>query len=75
MCLLFLIGRCNYIILSYPTPYPSTAPQLTKGYWRAWETVQPDKTFIVAPVTGHYPKKNNVEVCSLMEVIERLDIY
>ena len=53
----------------------STAPQLTKGFWRALETVQPDKTFIVAPVTGHYAIKNDVEVCGLMEVINRLDIY
>jgi hypothetical protein len=52
----------------------SMAPQLTKGFWRALETVQPDKTFIVAPINGHYPIKHDIEVFGLVEVLDRLKI-
>jgi uncharacterized protein len=52
----------------------STAPQLTKGFWRALEIVKPDKTFIVAPINEHYPVKHDIEVCGLVEVLERLMI-
>ena len=52
----------------------STAPQLTKGFWRALESVQPDKTYIVAPINGHYPIKHDIEVFGLVEVLDRLKI-
>ena len=52
----------------------STAPQLTKGFWRALETVRPDKTYIVAPINGHYPIKHDIEVFGLVEVLDRLKI-
>lgn len=49
----------------------SSAPQVTKGFWRAIETVQPEKTFIVAPVSMSYPFKQDVEVCSLSDFLEK----
>ena len=50
----------------------SSAPQVGKSSWKAIETVMPDKTYIVAPVSSGYPFKDNVEVCSLSAVIGKL---
>ena len=47
----------------------SAAPQVTKGFWNAIEFVKPQKTFVVAPISGSYPIKENVFVCGLNEVI------
>lgn len=49
----------------------SSAPQVTKGFWRAIETVQPEKTYIVAPVSISYPFNQDVEVCSLSDFLEK----
>lgn len=43
----------------------SSAPQVTKGFWRALEIVKPDKTYIVAPVSSPYPFEKDVEICNL----------
>ena len=51
----------------------STAPQLSKGFWKALEIIQPDKTFVVAPVHSRYPLKEGVEVCGIGEVIPWLN--
>lgn len=48
----------------------STAPGLGKSFYRAMEVVKPDKAFIVAPIKGHYPYKENIEVCGLPEVLD-----
>lgn len=50
----------------------SSAPQVGKNFWKAIETVMPDKTYIVAPVSSGYPFKDNLDVCSLSAVIGRL---
>lgn len=49
----------------------SSAPQVTKGFWRAIETVQPEKTYIVAPVSISYPFNQDVEVCRLSDFLEK----
>lgn len=49
----------------------SSAPQVTKGFWRAIETVQPEKTYIVAPVSASYPFGEDVEVCSLSDFLKK----
>lgn len=43
----------------------STAPKLTKGFWKALEVVKPKQTYVIAPVTGAYFIKESVMVCSL----------
>lgn len=48
----------------------STSPQVSKGFWKALEVVQPQQTFIIAPINGHYPIKENVMVCGLNEAIQ-----
>jgi len=48
----------------------SVAPQLTKGFWSAIEFVKPQKTFVVCPISGSYPIKENVFVCGLNDVFE-----
>lgn len=50
----------------------SSAPQVTKGFWRAIETTKPDKTYIIAPVATSYIYKKDVEVCGLSEFIKKL---
>ena len=52
----------------------SSAPQVTKGFWRAIETTKPDKTYIVSPVSASYPFKNDVEVCGLSDFLKKVDI-
>jgi predicted AAA+ superfamily ATPase len=47
----------------------SVAPQLTKGFWNALEIVEPQKSFIVSPVAGHYPVGENVFVSGLKEIV------
>jgi predicted AAA+ superfamily ATPase len=47
----------------------SAAPQLTTGNWSAIEDLQPDKTFIVAPVSSTYPIKENVIVTHLQNFL------
>ena len=47
----------------------SASPQVSKGFYQAIEVVQPQQTFIVAPINGHYPVKENVMVCGLNEAI------
>ncbi len=52
----------------------SSAPQVTKGFWSAIETIQPDKTYIVAPVPAAYPFKNDVEVCGLSDFLKKVEL-
>lgn len=47
----------------------SAAPKVTKGFWRAIEDVKPQKTFIIAPITGQYAIAEQVMVCSLEEFL------
>jgi predicted AAA+ superfamily ATPase len=47
----------------------SAAPQLTKGNWNAIEDLQPDKSFIIAPVSSTYPIKENVVVTNLLHFL------
>ncbi len=47
----------------------STAPTLTKGFWNAMEIIKPDKAFVIAPISGSYPIKENITVCGLLEFI------
>ncbi len=48
----------------------STAPKLTKGFWNAINDVQPDKTYIIAPIAEKYPIKENVFVCGINEFLK-----
>jgi hypothetical protein len=51
----------------------STAPQPTKGFYRALEVLKPDVTLIIAPLTTMgYSISDTVHVCSLPEVLETL---
>ncbi|MDD4031941.1 MAG: ATP-binding protein [Bacteroidales bacterium] len=52
----------------------SSAPQVTKGFWRAIETTKPDKTYIVAPVSASYSFKNDVEICGLSDFLKKVEL-
>ena len=46
----------------------STAPQLTKGWWEALSDINPDKTFVIAPIDGSaYPISDQVTVAGLTD--------
>jgi len=49
----------------------SSAPQVTKGFWTAIETIKPDKTYIISPISTSYPFKNDVEVCGLGDFLKK----
>ena len=53
----------------------STAPKVSKGFYRALEIVKPDKTYIVAPVNGQFPFSENIFVSGLAEIVEYLTGY
>jgi predicted AAA+ superfamily ATPase len=49
----------------------STAPQPTKGFYRALEILHPHQTFIVAPINSEsYKLQENITVCSLKDAIK-----
>lgn len=45
---------------------------MTKGFWNAIEDIQPNETWIVAPVEEEYPIKKDVWILPLQIEIERL---
>lgn len=47
----------------------STTPKLTKGFWRALDVVQPQRTFVIAPILGFYDIAPQVMVCSLEDFL------
>jgi predicted AAA+ superfamily ATPase len=51
----------------------SSAPQPTKGFYKALEDIMPTKTFIVAPITSSsYSLAENITVTSLTELLDVL---
>ncbi|QBN19866.1 ATP-binding protein [Flavobacterium nackdongense] len=47
----------------------STAPKLTKGFYRALEVVQPQRTFVIIPAPVSYEIGPNITVCGLSEFL------
>jgi len=50
----------------------STSPKLGRGNWSALEALQPDESFVVAPVDVSYPMSENVMVMPLDAMLEAL---
>ncbi len=50
----------------------STSPIVSKGFWTSIETIQPDATYIVAPVDSAYPIAERVNVVPLPAFIESM---
>jgi len=51
----------------------SSAPQLAKGNWNALADVNPDHTFVIAPINGNsYPLDKKVIICGIEEAIDSL---
>lgn len=48
----------------------SISPSLTRGAFNAIEDINPDKTFIIAPVELGWPFKPGIQVVSLTEIIQ-----
>lgn len=48
----------------------STAPKLTKGFYRALEVVKPQQTFVIIPTQVSYSLAPNITVCGLSEFLE-----
>lgn len=51
----------------------SVAPELTKGNYKAFDDLQLDEFWLVAPINEGYALNENVDVLSLIEVIDRLN--
>jgi len=47
----------------------SASPKLTKGFWRAIEVLQPDETYVIAPVRQMYPLNKDVWVYRLEDFL------
>ena len=47
-------------------------PHLTRGFWNAIEDIQPEETWIVAPVNEEYPINKNIWVLPLERAIQKL---
>jgi len=47
-------------------------PQLTKGFWRAIDTLEADRAYVVCPIKGSYPLSDKVTVISLTELMSVL---
>lgn len=62
------------LVLEYPDKLigieckASASPQVTEGFWKAIDTLQPTYTYIVAPITNGYKLRDNVEVIGLPEL-------
>ena len=51
----------------------SSSPQLTKGWWDALNDINPDNTFVIAPISGSaYQINKQVTVASLMDSLNLL---
>lgn len=47
----------------------SMTPKLAKGFWRALEVVQPQKAFVITPISGSYDLAPQVTVCGLNDFL------
>ncbi|MBC7606168.1 MAG: ATP-binding protein [Burkholderiales bacterium] len=47
----------------------STAPKLTKGFYRALEVIKPQKTYVIIPTQVLYEIAPNITVCGLSEFL------
>ena len=47
----------------------SAAPKLTKGFWTAFEDLDPDSGWVVIPEGDRYPIKENIWVISLKDFL------
>ncbi len=52
----------------------SSSPMVSKGFWTSIETIQPDATYIVAPVDSAYPVAERVNVVPLPVFIKSMAI-
>jgi predicted AAA+ superfamily ATPase len=50
----------------------STAPKLSKGFYRALEVVKPQKTYVIIPTQVLYEIAPNVTVCGLSEFLNTI---
>ncbi len=48
----------------------STAPKLTKGFYRALDVIKPQQTFVIIPTQVSYSLAPNIIVCGLSEFLE-----
>ena len=48
----------------------STAPKLTKGFYRALDVIKPQQTFVIIPTQVSYSLAPNITVCGLSEFLE-----
>ncbi len=52
----------------------SASPTLTKGFWKSVEVIKPEKVFVIVPLSGTYPIKQNITVCGITDFWEKFNI-
>ena len=50
----------------------STSPTLNKGNWNAFDSLQADACYVIAPVDSSYPLSDRVKVCNLDDAIKEI---
>ena len=48
----------------------AAAPKLSKGFWKAIETVKPTQTFVIIPTSENYSIASGVTICGLKEFLQ-----
>lgn len=48
----------------------AAAPKLSKGFWKAIETIKPTKTFVIIPTSENYSITYDVTICGLEEFLQ-----
>ncbi|WP_146182782.1 hypothetical protein [Limnohabitans sp. Jir72] len=61
--------RCRHFNLGKRLDKAST---VTKGFWQSLQDVQPDKTYIVAPVQQRWPFADGGEVIGVGDIVRVL---
>lgn len=51
----------------------STTPRVSRGFWNALADIEPERSWVVAPVSERYPLAAGVEVLPLSELMRSLD--
>lgn len=67
----FVLSRGNRLIAVECKS--SSVPQLTRGTYRCMEDLNPEHTYVIAPMVAEsYPLAKNITVCSLFDFLNRL---
>lgn len=73
-------AECDFVLKIFDKTFAieckaSYSPNLTKGNFFAFEDINADKNFVVCPIEKGWPMKANIDVVSILELIQRIKEY